>query len=228
MSVVYSQNFDGLSTGDLNGQDSWIGNTNFDVENSVSQTAPNAVQAPNNLNGLSIIRTFTTISSGNPVLTVYVQNNTSGVQAAYTCFTDIAGNGWIVNFRPNQTFLMADFPGFGNFIDNQFSWTAGVFYQLTIEVDIANSRARFKIDNGTFSSYVAAGVGFLGSISTVFFLQGANNAGISYWDTLVVDDGAAPPGPTNVKTWDGITQSTGIKTYIGVALASTKTVDGIN
>lgn len=39
---------------------------------------------------------------------------------------------------------------------------------------------------------------------------------------------AAAAGPANVKSFDGVTQSTGIKTYFGVALASTKTVDGIN
>jgi hypothetical protein len=35
-----------------------------------------------------------------------------------------------------------------------------------------------------------------------------------------------PVGPTTVKTWDGVTQSTGIKTYLGVALASVKSVNG--
>ncbi len=45
-------------------------------------------------------------------------------------------------------------------------------------------------------------------------------AGLAY--PLVV-----PSGPTNVKTFDGVTQSTGIKTYLGVALSSTKSVDGI-
>lgn len=34
-------------------------------------------------------------------------------------------------------------------------------------------------------------------------------------------------GPTNVKTWNGVTQSTGIKTYEGVALASVKSVNGV-
>lgn len=34
-------------------------------------------------------------------------------------------------------------------------------------------------------------------------------------------------GPAGVKTWNGVTQSTGIKTYLGVALASTKSVIGI-
>lgn len=37
----------------------------------------------------------------------------------------------------------------------------------------------------------------------------------------------AVSGPTNVKTFDGVTQSTGIKTYGGVALASVKSFDGI-
>lgn len=34
-------------------------------------------------------------------------------------------------------------------------------------------------------------------------------------------------GPTNVKTWDGVTQSTGIKTYLDLALASVKSVNGV-
>lgn len=37
-----------------------------------------------------------------------------------------------------------------------------------------------------------------------------------------------PSGPANVKTWDGVTQSTGVKTYMGVTLANTKTWDGIS
>ncbi len=38
----------------------------------------------------------------------------------------------------------------------------------------------------------------------------------------------AAAGPANVKTWDGVTQSTGIKTYFGVALASVKSVNGVS
>lgn len=37
---------------------------------------------------------------------------------------------------------------------------------------------------------------------------------------------AAAAGPANVKTFDGVTQSTGIKTYFGTAIANVKTVDG--
>jgi hypothetical protein len=31
MAWTYEQKFDGLTTGDLNGQDSWSGSTNYDV-----------------------------------------------------------------------------------------------------------------------------------------------------------------------------------------------------
>jgi hypothetical protein len=45
--------------------------------------------------------------------------------------------------------------------------------------------------------------------------------------TVMASFAPAVTGPVNVKTFDGVTQSTGIKTYLGVALASTKSVDGI-
>lgn len=35
-------------------------------------------------------------------------------------------------------------------------------------------------------------------------------------------------GPAGVKTWDGVTQSTGIKQYFGVDLANVKTVNGVS
>jgi hypothetical protein len=41
---------------------------------------------------------------------------------------------------------------------------------------------------------------------------------------MVITHAAA--GPTTVKTWDGVTQSTGIKTYLTASLATTKTVNG--
>ncbi len=45
--------------------------------------------------------------------------------------------------------------------------------------------------------------------------------------TVVSIAPAVAAGPSNVKTFDGVTQSTGVKTYFSVALGSTKSVDGI-
>jgi len=66
--------------------------------------------------------------------------------------------------------------------------------------------------------------------------SGSNSMSMSWTtakpaDALVVGIKAAaasPSGPANVKTWNGITQSTGVKTYNDLALASVATVNGIN
>ncbi len=60
-------------------------------------------------------------------------------------------------------------------------------------------------------------------------LNFTSSSGGSAWGLFAVAIApfVAPSGPANVKTFDGVTQSTGIKTYLGLAVASTKTVDGI-
>ncbi len=63
-----------------------------------------------------------------------------------------------------------------------------------------------------------------GSVTTTFTPNANQWAG----GIVIALKPVAAAGPANVKTWDGITQSSGIKTYNGVALASVKTWDGIN
>ena len=67
------------------------------------------------------------------------------------------------------------------------------------------------------------------SIDKVRLFTGAasasgSSAGTQTWFDLIQN--GAISGPTTVKTFDGVTQSTGIKTYFGVAVASVKTVNG--
>lgn len=50
----------------------------------------------------------------------------------------------------------------------------------------------------------------------------------SFYGAVLTSWAPAGSGPANVKTWDGITQSTGIKQYFGVDLANVKTVNGIS
>ncbi len=47
----------------------------------------------------------------------------------------------------------------------------------------------------------------------------------SMWKQFTIQPSVAA-GPTTVKTWDGVTQATGVKTYLGASLASTKSVIG--
>ncbi len=57
---------------------------------------------------------------------------------------------------------------------------------------------------------------------------GSTWVGFSGYSTPTTVNGTAvAAGPANVKTKDGITQSTGIKTYMGVVIASVKSVEGV-
>ncbi len=64
-------------------------------------------------------------------------------------------------------------------------------------------------------------------------VSGSTSMGITFGNTITRVNGQIislkPPivGPANVKTWDGVTQSSGIKTYNDVAVASVKTVIGV-
>lgn len=113
--------------------------------------------------------------------------------------TVVAANCWMVGF------IYGEFP-VANAVT--FGGAAGVIRQN-------QSTELFADSNATVGT---------GSQSMVF----NNNTGGR--DTAMVVLSLAPfaaSGPTNVKTKDGVTQSTGIKTYEGVVLASVKTVEGV-
>ena len=62
MAWGYTQNFDALTDGDLNGQDSWSGNTNYDVQTSVTFQGAKAVSSAHN--GQVVSRTVTGVTDG--------------------------------------------------------------------------------------------------------------------------------------------------------------------
>ena len=61
---VYEQNFNSLTTGDLNGQDSWSGPVIYDVENTVVYEGANAVGAGVDGSNNVISRTITGVTDG--------------------------------------------------------------------------------------------------------------------------------------------------------------------
>lgn len=119
--------------------------------------------------------------------------------AAFRSFTPSAANGWVCWFGSGDG-----------------SQPAAV-YNLTgtMRSTVPSSDWCAADSNGTVAVSAVSygytnGSGSVGSLSILGF-------GI-----------ASAAGPANVKTWDGVTQSTGIKTYLGLALASVKTVIGLN
>lgn len=77
----------------------------------------------------------------------------------------------------------------------------------------------------TMSSVRRSFAAFGESINAAVVVGGFNLVGTSLDSS---EENVTASGPAGVKTWDAITQSTGISTYFGTALASTKTVIGVS
>lgn len=84
--------------------------------------------------------------------------------------------------------------------------------------NIASVAGNAQADSGPIASP--------GATTSALTMTGGTRTG----DWAMIQVSLAPVaavGPANVKTFDGVTQSTGIKTYMGVTVANTKSVDGI-
>ena len=194
MAIIFSDNFDSYSNGDLNGQGGWGAGTDYDVEGSVVESGAKAVQALNSVNGVSYIDKSFTASGGTPIVSIYVRNSNASTQGAYTGIFDSAGVGWYVVVKSDNTFQLIE-SDFATSVAFGSGWSANTWYKIEVEVDTVNNRARARVDGGAWSSYVSKAT-FGTQISKIRLVIGANNAGTSYWDTLSIDDGVVLVAPT--------------------------------
>lgn len=147
--------------------------------------------------GIAIATSYTGVNQSNTPDSKAQFTTLSAVPVTYST-TVVAANCWLI---------------LTNFSDNRAT-VAGTGTTL-----------RQQGNNPTIAALDSNGTVSTGSQSLVATSSPANFTNmcgiISSWAPF------AAAGPTNVKTWDGITQSSGIKTYFGVTLANVKTVNGI-
>ncbi len=104
-------------------------------------------------------------------------------------------------------------------------WLVGAGYSDTGVTLVAGAQTFVrKIPTGNAYIALLDSNGTVGTGSQA--LTATSNSGLWNMNVLSVAPVAAA-GPANVKTKDGVTQSTGIKTYEGLALASVKSVEGV-
>lgn len=229
MSIVFSDNFDSYSDGDLAGQGSWTASgtaTAYDIQGSVVQAGAKAVSFPNNVNGTgNVYRDFTGISSGNPIVSFYGRNTVNSHQGVYFLVADSGGTGWYFIFENNR-FIIYDAPGFASLVTAGGTYSANTWYHIEIEVDIANKQARGRVDGGAWGSW-RANASFNGTLSRVGINQGTNFGGTSYVDTVSVDDAnttynqsAAAVGAGAGTVLKVITSSAGVVHAIGAGAAA--------
>jgi len=157
--VLYSQNFDSLSNGDLNGQDSWSGNTAWDVAAHPGGAFGSGKVAKNVANSSTIVRDFssTTLASASSYTVSFdfrSDNVTSDSGLLFgqrysgvdkTCYFQIdAGK-----------FGFEDSGGNFDQVIPTFLPTVTLWYSADMEVDMTNSRCRVVVNDTYYSDWVS-------------------------------------------------------------------------
>lgn len=170
----YTQSFDALTPGDLNGQDSWSGHGDYDVQNSVAQGAQGIAVNPSG--DVTITRVLpATVDSGS--MTIYMRDSAdtgAGPQFRIgTALTPDAGrirfaNGDILASGTADETLLA-------------GYSVDTWYLITIEF-LSATEFRAKVDAGSFSNTVTydATVSDPDRIS----FRTATTSRLQYWDNI--------------------------------------------
>lgn len=151
MAWTYTQNFDALTLGDLNGQDSWAGDTPWDVESSVVLQGTQSVGAAADASvDKAVSRVVTGVTSG----TVYI----SGRQSAAT-------GGARLNIQLLEGATVLCWIRARNTDDTHWDWYHGgtssttfatlainTNYRFGISFDCASDQYQVNIDNGSFTT----------------------------------------------------------------------------
>lgn len=224
-------NFDDLSTGALAGQaggsgfsGNWVlyaGLSGINVQNTVVQAGTQAIGATTG-DHITERALASSVSSGD--LYVALRTSSAGFIAVDLRNTVAADRASQFGIKGGNLFYN---DGSG---DTTISTAAANTWYIFNQNFISSTqwKVRVKAAGGSFNSFTGTltyGGGISNPAAVMFETNG--NSGDIYGDSLGTTDPDVPVGPANVKSFDGVTQSTGIKTYLGVAKASVKTVDGI-
>lgn len=175
MAWTYEQLFNGLSTADLNGQDSWSGDTGFDV---VTGT-PTPYEGAKALKGITpasfldfeITRSITSLSSG-IVYFSYLFSNSGGSDKRLA-FKLLSGATTIVFVKCFGSTILIENRTPGN--DTVATGlVADTWYRIGLEYDASTDQARVNVDNGTWSAW--SNVYLASSVDTLRLVASDNNA----------------------------------------------------
>lgn len=149
MAWPYTQTFNGLTDGDLNGQDSWASDVDFDIQGVVTFEGAKAVEHTDNTES-DIKRTVTGSASGN--VSVEMRREGTGPNAAYSIFQGATRLTFFYLGRNSG----ADQGGISNVATTIDILTVSnsTFYTCEIEYDVSTDQYRGRIDGGTWTSWI--------------------------------------------------------------------------
>lgn len=193
--MALDDNFEAYSTGDLNGQGGWSGDTNFDVQTSVVNSGSNAVT-----NGAA---------SGS--IAISITPDTAGLQRFYVRSDTIdSTNGIQLQFKDdgNSVFLLTVVQSAIDISGSTAEFAAtGLSSDTWYEVDVqwdatrgTNGQVRARVDEGTWTSWVEAASSF----TDIDEINVEGDPGPTYY----LDDFSEETAPTTTTTSSSSTTTT--------------------
>jgi len=193
----YTQDFDALNDGDLQGQDSWSGDTAYDVQTSVTQgSSAKAVELATA--SVDITRTITSISDSGR-MEIHMASDSS-TDAGYIGLRDSGSFATLVGLAPDSENDVNARDG-GSFVDVGDFVADTTFVKIEVDFDISADTYTVEVDDGGDSSSLA----FLATqteINQIIFQNHTN--GTMYFDTFA--DADAAPAPAAVEPPPPVTQ----------------------
>lgn len=231
MAWTYDQDFNALSDGDLGGQDSWtgVGGTKpLYVSTTAACRYEGAKGLTSGISGGQVGRTVTNTTTGT-VWYAMKYSTTSASGDGLICSLMQTGNyGSIVKISQVAGTTKLQYYTGAAYAVLISPMVQDQWYVVAITYNTASG------GNGSYDIAVDGTTLVTGATMYQNVASGLNRielgSDLGSWvpdyDTISSTNIIAA-GPTTVKTFDGVTQSSGIKTYFGTALASTKTLDGL-
>lgn len=153
----YEQDFEGLSTGDLVGQDSWTAGGPSDYPQVTGANASEGSQ--------SIVMPVDVNSQARRNITAANDDGTTMYFSAYTSDASATENMvvflWSGSTRIGDIYINAETAGDWSFRNALGSWnsqgtlSSSTWYRIGIEFDFTNNRVRLNIDDGTWGSWIS-------------------------------------------------------------------------
>lgn len=180
MAWSYEENFNSLTTGDLNGQDGWSGATLFDVQTSVVYEGAKGVGATNAGSQQTMSRT---ISEAGGVFYFAMRATETTVYSSPMQLRNGAGTSYLGILLETDGQIVLQTPiGGGNII----AYNADQWYVAEITFDCSAKTASARVHNG--SSWSSPVTGTLANTDTFTIWRWYINATTAYLDTITATD----------------------------------------
>lgn len=235
MTWGYTMNMSGLTTGDLQGQDSWTGDTNYDIATNNPLTPATKNLFTNGSMAGPVVRTITGVTEfDNLYLAFAREGNTTGANQSTLIFklrdSGVLQLTYVGLYDKNNSIKVRAATGEGEQIIVD-SVDLGTYYYVHMQFNtLGDGKYRFRAATegdtswGSFTSwFTKTDASFNGTVANIAFDGGGEGVDASCGLLSATDPFAAA---TSIKTIDGLAKAS-VKTVNGLAIASVKTYNGL-